>query len=470
MKSRKDSMKGQRSIMFRLTALACVLAAIVPAGAALGQPRDKGPAPSPAAATSAPPFDRQKFDALRTEGFDALYNLDYEGARRRFKEMTRLFPDHPAGPQFLAATLWVQTLNESRRLQASLYNTEAFYAKSQEKTDPRIVSEFRELTETAKRLALARYTRDPKDVEAIYFLGAIEGLKAAFAGAVERSFMSALSDGRESVNRHREVLKLDPNYVDAQVTLGMYDYVVATLPLIVKLPAAIGGIRGSKKKGLATLAKVAKEGRFAQDDARTLLVALLKRERRFGEALEYARELSAKYPRNYLFKLEVADALVSKAAQERASNAPAAAEAEREAFQIFEDLLKSGGTVPAGRRGAPAPAASGVSRQLDQIHFSYGQALAVANQPERAAREYLACASVPNAEAGLATMARLRAAQSFDLANKRDEALEQYKAVLARPNVYDSHEEARKGLREPFKKTDGAAPAATETANAESDN
>ena len=77
--------------------------------------------------TAAASFDRKRFDEMRKEGFDALYNLDYEGARRHFTEMTRVFPDHPAGYQFLAAGLWLRTLNESRRLQASLYNNEVFY-------------------------------------------------------------------------------------------------------------------------------------------------------------------------------------------------------------------------------------------------------------------------------------------------------------------------------------------------------
>src|SRR5689334_16130290 len=72
-------------------------------------------------------FDQKRFDELRAQGFEALYNLDYEGARRRFSEMTRVFPDHPAGYQFLAAGVWLKTLNESRRLQASLYNNEGFY-------------------------------------------------------------------------------------------------------------------------------------------------------------------------------------------------------------------------------------------------------------------------------------------------------------------------------------------------------
>ena len=408
--------------------------------------------------------DQKRFDQLRAEGFEALYSLDYEGARRRFKELARLYPEHPAGTQFLAATLWVQTLNESRRLQASLYNTEAFYAKSQEKTDPKIVAEFRELTKQSKQLSEARLKRNPKDVEALYFLGATEGLKAAFAGAVERSFMSALRDGQDSVDRHRDVIKLDPAFHDAEVTIGMYDYVVATLPPLVKVMAAVGGIRGSKKRGLETLARVAREGKWAQDDAKTLLIALLKREKRFADALTYARELSAKYPRNYLYKLEVADALVSQATVERATNPQGAASAEREAFQIFEELLRPerSGAAASPRRGQPAAQTASQPRALDQIYFSYGQALSQAGQMEQAAKQYLSGAATPGAEPGLATMSRLRAAQALDLAGKRDEALEQYKAVLARPNIYDSHEEAKRGLREPFRK--GAAATTTNTA------
>jgi hypothetical protein len=92
------------------------------------------------------------------------------------------------------------------------------------------------------------------------------------------------------------------------------------------------------------------------------------------------------------------------------------------------------------------------SRQLDLIHFQYGEALFVAGQTERAAKEFLAAANVPSAEANFATLARLRAAQSLDLAGKREAALAEYKVVLARPNVYDSLEEARRGVREPYRK------------------
>ncbi|HVE79770.1 MAG TPA: hypothetical protein VNA89_12950, partial [Gemmatimonadaceae bacterium] len=57
----------------------------------------------------------------------------------------------------------------------------------------------------------------------------------------------------------------------------------------------------------------------------------------------------------------------------------------------------------------------------------------------------------PTAEATLAVRSRLRGAQALDAAGRRDEALAQSRTVLARPHVYDSHEEARRGLKEPYK-------------------
>jgi len=409
--------------------------------------------------------DRARFDALRAEGFESLYNLDYEEARRRFRDLTRSFPDHPAGPQFLAASLWVQTLNESRRLQASLYNTDSFYAKTEEKTDPKLIAEFRELTGQAKRLAEARLKRDAKDAEALYFLGAVEGLRAAFAAAVERSFISALRDGQNSVEHHREVLKLDPTFHDAEISIGTYDYVVATLPLPVKILATVGGVRGSRKRGLETLARVAREGKWAKDDAKVLLMGLLKREERYTDALQLARDLAAKYPRNYLFKLEAADALVAQAAVERQTAPTVAANAERKAFAIFDALLQPERTTKA-RGVANSPATS--LRPRDLIHFTYGEALLTAGQTERAAREFLLAAA--GAEPGLATMARLRAAQALDLAGQRREAIVHYTGVLTRPNVYDSHQEAKRGLREPYRKpATVAAPNQRNNANNVSD-
>ena len=65
--------------------------------------------------------ERAKFEQLRVAGSEALFNLDYDEARKNFKAMADAFPNYPAGSQFLADTLWAETLYQSRRLQSSLY-------------------------------------------------------------------------------------------------------------------------------------------------------------------------------------------------------------------------------------------------------------------------------------------------------------------------------------------------------------
>ena len=163
-----------------------------------------------------------------------------------------------------------------------------------------------------KTLAEARLRKDPKDVEALYFLGAAEGLEAAFVGGVERKFMAAFRAGKASVEHHRDILKLAPDFRDAELTIGLMNYVIGSLPLPTKMLVATMGVRGSKKRGLQALERVAVEGKWARDVANVLLVDLYKREKRWKDAIKTARQLSEKYPRNYLFKLQIADALTSQ--------------------------------------------------------------------------------------------------------------------------------------------------------------
>jgi hypothetical protein len=241
-----------------------------------------------------------RLDALRAEGYEALYNLDYETARSRFKKMIELAPDHPAGAECYASSLWVEQLNEQWKLKATLYNDKASDEKP--RVDRKQADEFKRWTRQAKQLSQARLRKDPKDVEALYFLGAAEGLEAAYAAGVERKYMPAFRSGQDSVERHRAVLKLAPEFHDAELTIGLMNYVVGSLPLPAKMIAATMGVRGSKKRGLQALERVAKEGKWARDVARMLLIDLYKREKRFDDAEKMARELAEKYPRNYLFK------------------------------------------------------------------------------------------------------------------------------------------------------------------------
>src|SRR5215211_1888111 len=93
---------------------------------------------------------RARLDALRAEGYEALYNLDYEGARTRFRKMIELAPDHPAGAQCLASSIWVQQLNEAWELKATLYSATA-YTDAKPKVNRKQADEFRKWIRQVKQ-------------------------------------------------------------------------------------------------------------------------------------------------------------------------------------------------------------------------------------------------------------------------------------------------------------------------------
>lgn len=396
------------------------------------------PAQSGGDAKSAP--TNQQLEELREKGSAALFNLDYEAARQTFREMARLAPDDPLGPRMLAWTLWLETLNKSRLRQGAIYSSQSFTANTENKPDPRVTQEFHDLTRRAMELARTRLQRNPHDPQALYTLGALENLNASFELSIEGRYFAGLRDSSSGVDREREVIKLDPNFHDAELTIGMYDYVVGNLPLALKLAASLAGARGSKKRGMQTLERIAKEGHWERDNAKLLLMVLYKHQKRFAESLALSRELREKYPRNYLFKLETADTLTSKAvAQRQANRIPAADALEKEALSTFDALLRE-----RSETGAE------ITRQ-DLIHFRYGEALFLLGQWDNAARQFHAATMVAGVDAGLLTRAHLRDAQSLDLAGKRNEALAEYRVVTTRPNIDDSVAQARRGLKEPYK-------------------
>ena len=376
-----------------------------------------------------PGTTQAQLDTLRSQGYEALYNLDYETARKSFREMMRIAPDHPVGAQCFAASLWVQQLNESWELQATLYN-EKSYASDNQKLNAARVKDFQHWIRTAKVLSQARLRRDPSDQEALYLLGAAEGLEAAFAAAIERKFMRAFRSGSDSVEHHRALLKLTPGLRDAELTIGLYNYILGALPLPLKLLVRSLGVSGSKKRGLETLERVSREGHWARDVARVLLVDLYKREKRWDDAIQVSRELADHYSRNYLFKLQLADALTAKFAASKQVNLD-----HLEINRLFDSLLSD-------KRLEPST--------VDLVHFRYGETLIQLGGSERALSEFQRVANDSSADIGLRALSRLRVAQCMDLQGKRNEALATYRLILVDPKSNETAEAARRGLREVY--------------------
>ncbi len=364
-----------------------------------------------------------EFDRLRKEGNDALYNLDYQMARKRYQKMTELMPGHPAGYIYLANNLLLETLNSSRRLSSSLYSSASFYAQDadQDKVDPERDRQFNELIQKALDVVEEQLQKNPQDPESLYYKGTAFGLRTLYSITIKRSFGGAIGSGKKAIQHQKEVLKHDPNFIDAYLSIGLYEYLVDSLPLLWRLLARLTGVKGSKKEGIKHLEEVADRGKYSSDDARVLLIGIYSREDQPELALKLLSYLANKYPRNYLFGVERA-AMLYRVGR--------GAEGER----VFTDLLKD-------------PHIAGAA---DVVNYQWGEALTAAGNYATAIERYKAVMDWPKSERSSVSLAHLRAGQAFDALGKRAEALAQYQLVLSLQNVYDSHNRAKRYQKKPY--------------------
>ena len=73
-------------------------------------------------ATAQPVLLSPELEHLRQEGFEALFNMNYENALVQFEQITKIEPRHPAGYIYVANTIWLHHLANLRRLQTGIYN------------------------------------------------------------------------------------------------------------------------------------------------------------------------------------------------------------------------------------------------------------------------------------------------------------------------------------------------------------
>ncbi len=257
--------------------------------------------------------DGESVAELELEGSRALFDYDFEDAERIYRRLTEAFPDHPAGPYNEAALLWTLVARRSGGMRGSTHQGDRYWTQTRK---PEVAFEederFRGRLEEATARAEQALTRDPGDLEALYYLGATEALASGWEVVVRRSYVGGFLAIRRAVGRHRKILEADAGFVDAFVVPGAFAYGLATLPRALRVIAFLFGARGNAERGLEWVARTAREGVRARVGALWTLSVLLQREQRFEEAHEAVRALRAEFPKNPDYVLEEIGILLSR--------------------------------------------------------------------------------------------------------------------------------------------------------------
>jgi tetratricopeptide (TPR) repeat protein len=367
-------------------------------------------------------------DPLVREAFEHFYNLDYPGTVERLERFHAAHPGDPQATALLLEAVVFQELYRQDLLDTTFYANDGFLTgKHATEEDPKTRDRILTLADEAIREADWRLGRNSNDVDALYARGWTRALKCTYLAMVQRGYGSGFRLALKAKEDEARVLQLDPDYVDAKLVVGVYEYVVGALPLPFKFLIGFAGITGSKSHGLALLTDDGNRGAVTNIEARTVIALFLRREARYKEAIQVVRGLKSEYPHDYLFCLEEANL------RKDDGEGMLAVDAYRE---ILANAAKPGYFAEA---------------RLELAYFGLGDALRGQRHYTEAAQAYEQAAWTRNVGPELKIRSLLAGGECRDMNGERQQAIKDYQAAIATGPNTSRADTARKCLRSPYK-------------------
>jgi tetratricopeptide (TPR) repeat protein len=364
---------------------------------------------------------------LEEKGIEELYNLEFEAARSTFARLSIEKPASPAGPHYMASAIWMEELTRRGAMMGETFQSSRYWTRTKKTPlSPALKRRFETEVSEAVRRAEKILETEPNDPEALYFLGATEGVVSAFEATLNRSYFAAYRAGRRARKRHEKLKDIDPDFADAYLVLGTYEYTLATLPRTMKILTFFMGARGSKEKGVQFIRK-ATEGRRTYWGARLLLTVMDTREKRYKNALQTLREMERAFPRNPLFPVERGwvHLLEKNWAAARSTFEKVRAKQQRDAPH-FEQVPTS------------------------LVLLRLGESYLFDGRFQNAVNRFNEALSASDLTEATAALLHLRRGQAYDGLEKRQEALAEYRKTIRLNVDKASLRQAKRHLKRPF--------------------
>jgi tetratricopeptide (TPR) repeat protein len=362
------------------------------------------------------------------EAYRYFYLLDYPAAVERFERLHREHPGDPHATTMLLDAVLFQELYRQDLLDTTFYANDGFLTgKHATDEDPKKRDEIFALADEAIREADERIRKNSNDVDALFARGWARSLRCTYVAMVERSFAGGFRLASKAKDDCEKVLQIDPEYVDAKLVVGVYEYVVGALPLPFKFLIGFVGITGSKNKGMQLLWDDARRGHATSVEARTVVALFLRREGKYKDAIEVVRSLKQEYPRDFLFCLEEAN--LRKDAGEGMG-----------AVHAYEEIV-----AESAKQGYFAGA------RLELAYFGLGDALRGQRHYAEAAHAYELAAASPDVGRELKVRTLLGAGECHDLLGERQLAIKDYQAAVAAGPNTSRADTARKRISSPYR-------------------
>lgn len=226
----------------------------------------------------------QSKDEKRLSILKQIYSCSFDSAEINIAGYIKEFPKEPHGYFLLVLSDWWQ-INLDRK-NASL--DEKLY-KNVDKT----LSFCDEILD-----------KNNKDVDALIYKGASLGYRG-LTKSLRENWLSAADDGRQALNLLDEALELSPKNKEALLGIGIYNYFAEYIPerYTFLKPLMLIFPKGDKVKGVAQIKDAAENSKIASYEAKYIIAYFnMQYERNFMESEIYCKLLYTEFPTNPVFE------------------------------------------------------------------------------------------------------------------------------------------------------------------------
>jgi hypothetical protein len=242
------------------------------------------------------PVDTNQLD----QGYNAMYNLDFNGAHKAFGEYEREQPTDPFGPASDAAAYLFSEFERLKILRSEFFaENNSFLGSPNLKADPNIKALFEKALNRSRGLSAGQNT------ERAMFANIIRtALRANYLAMIEKRNWEALNGIKDARVHADALLAKDPSLKDGYLAVGVENYLLSQKNAPVRLFLRMTGAQTDKDTGIQKLKIVAADGHYFKPYAKILLAIAAVRDKNRPLAAQLTAELAHEFPGNGLFKEE----------------------------------------------------------------------------------------------------------------------------------------------------------------------
>ena len=238
--------------------------------------------------------------------FQSLYNFDFAASHKILDAYIAAHPDEPLPYSVRASAYLFAELHRLGILEGEFFEDDKRIAEKKKlNADPAVRRELMQALEDAQSRAGAVLEKQPSDPYALFTMCVASGVRTDYTALVEKRQIRSLSMAKNANRYAQQLLKVDPNFYDAYLTAGLSEYLVGSLPFVIRWFVRFDNVKGSKEQGIRNVQLVAERGRYLRPFAKILLSIAYLREKKPRQTRQLLVELARDYPANPLIRKEL---------------------------------------------------------------------------------------------------------------------------------------------------------------------